>query len=211
MRTLCHYALTSLVVVSLLNGVRGDLRADEIPGVTYIGDHTPMTTQWPVTGHTVVLDGGQAVPQGTALPPGAVVGQNGTPIVVRMYLPYTTPVRRSPVWYKTYYPQQWYGLPGGGIHPNARRAPVIYTPTDTTQLGYYHQRVPLWLPRPGMIPPPPNPYLLQRWPANYVPPGAPVAPGSGKPAEKEEKKKEIPPIPSQNDSTAIRPTPDPVR
>src|SRR5690606_14167039 len=34
-------------------------------------------------------------------------------------------------------------------------------PTDTTQLGYYYQRAPQWMPTPGMIPPPP-------WPSNYT-------------------------------------------
>src|SRR5690606_31408820 len=36
-------------------------------------------------------------------------------------------------------------------------APQVHMPTDTTQLGFYYQRVPTWAPVPGMIPPPPNP------------------------------------------------------
>lgn len=30
-------------------------------------------------------------------------------------------------------------------------------PTDTTQLGYYYQKVPTWAPVPGRIPPAPQP------------------------------------------------------
>jgi hypothetical protein len=36
-------------------------------------------------------------------------------------------------------------------------AQQVYMPTDTTQLGFYYQHAPRWLPAPGMIPAAPNP------------------------------------------------------
>lgn len=36
-------------------------------------------------------------------------------------------------------------------------APLVYMPTDTTQLGYYYQHVPYWQPQAGRIPPAPYP------------------------------------------------------
>ena len=62
---------------------------------------------------------------------------------------------RRPVAYTKFWPNQWTGQPnpasGGQV------APVVYMPTDTTQLGYYYQQVPRWLPYRGMIPPTPHP------------------------------------------------------
>src|SRR5690606_22022975 len=37
------------------------------------------------------------------------------------------------------------------------RLQPVYMPTDTTQLGYYYQHVPYWLPRPNAVPPAPRP------------------------------------------------------
>jgi hypothetical protein len=67
------------------------------------------------------------------------------------------PIHRMPVQYYRYWPQRWWGEPGSGIAANAPRFPVIYTPTDTTELGVYYQRVPQWLPNPAMLPPAPWP------------------------------------------------------
>lgn len=68
-------------------------------------------------------------------------------------------VRRSPV-YNKYTPDVWYGTGRGGQPQGAQAYPVIATPTDTSQLGYYYQTVPQWQPNPGMIPPPPNPRTM---------------------------------------------------
>lgn len=67
------------------------------------------------------------------------------------------PVERIPVQYLRYYPAVWYGLPGSTLPVVA---PQVHMPTDTTQLGFYYQRVPTWVPVPGMIPGPPNPDLI---------------------------------------------------
>ena len=67
-------------------------------------------------------------------------------------------IQRDPVEYHRYWPTKWYGEPGSGLATGSY--PMVYTPTDTTQLGYYYQRVPQWRPNPGMIPPRP-------WPSDW--------------------------------------------
>ncbi len=71
--------------------------------------------------------------------------------------PSKRPYFRQPVSYKHNYPANWVGgVPSG--HSGYR--PAVYTPTDTTQLGYYYQKVPTWVPVPGMTPPAPHPSQL---------------------------------------------------
>lgn len=69
----------------------------------------------------------------------------------RVPLPYPKPVA-----YQKWFPDPWTGQPvaytEGGPRP-----PVIYMPTDTTQLGYYYQTVPRWHAYGGKIPSAPNP------------------------------------------------------
>ncbi|QDU12139.1 hypothetical protein [Gimesia aquarii] len=65
-------------------------------------------------------------------------------------------IQRTPVQYQRYYSNQFMGQPGPTAAVNY---PQVYMPTDTTQLGFYYQRVPSWQPRSGMIPPPPNPNM----------------------------------------------------
>ena len=72
--------------------------------------------------------------------------------------PIAYPVQRVPVGYTKWYPNQWYGLPGS---QKPRVAPVAFMPTDTSQLGYYHQQVPTWQPLPpGSLPGAPDPRVL---------------------------------------------------
>lgn len=63
------------------------------------------------------------------------------------------PLHRRGVQYNAYFPQQWYGTPGASY----AAAPVVYQPTDTTQLGYYYQHVPYWQPNPARMPQRPIP------------------------------------------------------
>lgn len=58
------------------------------------------------------------------------------------------PIYRLPVHYQKFWPNFWYGQPG--IY--APLFPMVYQPTDTTQLGFYYQRVPYWQPNPAMVP-----------------------------------------------------------
>ena len=64
------------------------------------------------------------------------------------------PVNYDGAWYGSYLPQHAYGSPGGGFIANY---PTVYQPTDTTQLGYYYNKVPTWQSRSDMIPPVPYP------------------------------------------------------
>lgn len=71
--------------------------------------------------------------------------------------PIRRPIYRVPVQYARYWPTSYYT---GGYDPALRYSqplPMVYQPTDTTQLGFYYQRVPQWQPRPGAIPGPPWP------------------------------------------------------
>lgn len=63
------------------------------------------------------------------------------------------PMQRVWVPYYRFFPAELTGQP---IPPQAR-APMVYMPTDTTQLGYYYQHVPHWHAYSGMVPPVPRP------------------------------------------------------
>ena len=69
--------------------------------------------------------------------------------------PVKVPVVRRGVTYYRYHPDQWYGTgtPPAGMY---RSYPQVYSPTDTTQLGYTYQQVPYWQPA-NRLPPPPVP------------------------------------------------------
>ncbi len=63
------------------------------------------------------------------------------------------PLQRRGVQYNAYFPNQWYGA-GASL---AGGYPMVYQPTDTTQLGFYYQHVPFWQPNPNMMPQRPVP------------------------------------------------------
>ncbi|MFO1093251.1 MAG: hypothetical protein U0992_08040 [Planctomycetaceae bacterium] len=115
---------------------------------------------------------------------------------------------RTWVPYWKFYPNNWTGQPVG---PQVR-LPVIYTPTDTTQLGYYYQHVPHWHSYANMIPPVPRPV---DWHYKYQMPGQPrmiyrMAPqedlGQPQPMPTPANEPAAPPPPSQNlDKSATAP------
>lgn len=135
----------------------GNFAAPPIAGVqepipaTTIAEQTPPTTVLtPVpddgTGIIRISDcpqnGDGAVERKKHLPPTAGWVAPGRIAMERMWVPY---------W--KFYPNAWTGQPAG---PQVR-LPVIYMPTDTTQLGYYYQHVPHWHSYANMIPPVPRP------------------------------------------------------
>jgi hypothetical protein len=69
--------------------------------------------------------------------------------------PAQRPIRPYSAAYTRMFPAAWTGE-NLGIDPNFRH-PMVYMPTDTTQLGYYYQHVPFWRPRANMIPEVPHP------------------------------------------------------
>ena len=64
------------------------------------------------------------------------------------------PLQRRGVEYNSYYPANWYGA---GADYSQSQAPMVYQPTDTTQMGYYYQHVPFWQPMPNRLPERPIP------------------------------------------------------
>jgi hypothetical protein len=73
--------------------------------------------------------------------------------------PAVWPVASTPNTYQYYWSPQLMGVPIANVQP-AAVYPMIYHPTDTTQLGFSYQHVPRWGFRPQMLPPAPTP----NWP-----------------------------------------------
>ena len=63
-------------------------------------------------------------------------------------------IQRQRVQYWKYYPNYWSGYGPGAARPYA---PMVYTPTDTSQLGYYYQHAPTWTTQPWRTPGPAHP------------------------------------------------------
>jgi len=80
--------------------------------------------------------------------------------------PTSTYLGRSPLVYSRMYPRKFYGQHGPSAAGPVRRYPIIATPTDTSQLGYYYRHVPQWQPRAGMLPPVPRPSRWHKRPAS---------------------------------------------
>ncbi len=69
-------------------------------------------------------------------------------------IPGKWPIHRRGVQYQQLFPNAYYSVYGNNFGPGA---PQVYTPTDTTQLGYYYQHVPFWTPQPNPLPARPIP------------------------------------------------------
>jgi len=126
--------------------------------------------------------------------------------------PVKYPIRRAAVQYRRYWPKKWYGEPGSGLSANSQY-PTVFMPTDTTQLGYYYQRVPTWLPNPAMLPTPPWPTTWHRRecpipkPSNGCQPAAPKvqskSPAAGpSPPKAKQDNPSVPAIPTDLNKSA---------
>jgi len=62
--------------------------------------------------------------------------------------------QRLRVEYWKYYPHYWSGYGPGPVTPYH---PMVYTPTDTAQLGFYYQHAPSWTAQPWRTPGPAHP------------------------------------------------------
>lgn len=139
-------ALAAAAVLGLIT-TQGVRAYDDVVGVARINDGTMVNGDCECEGgqkHCHLPFAAMIHPDGTTYSPGHGFRR---PEVVH--------IQRNPVEYRRYWPSKWYGEPGSTI--DGPTFPMVYTPTDTTQLGYYYQRVPTWRPNPGMIPPPPRP------------------------------------------------------
>ena len=92
------------------------------------------------------------------------------------------PMYRTWVPYHKFFPNSWTGT---AAPAEQRRAPMVYMPTDTTQLGYYYQHVPTWHSYAGMLPPVPRPadwhYIYREPVYNGQPTLAPTVPTAPSP------------------------------
>jgi hypothetical protein len=171
------YGWTALTALGLLAGVA---RADE--EVVRVSDSPPTATSAPSalppsavpapsvngTVSTPCENGTASAPcENGAVGGGAAVGGVGIYRIgagIRNALlynpargfrpPTTVHVEREAIMYYNYWPAKWYGQPGWHLTPSY---PMVYMPTDTTQLGVYYARVPQWQPNPRMYPRPPRP------------------------------------------------------
>lgn len=131
-----------------------------VPGDAATSGSIPYSGDY-ATSYPMMAQGGSGYP---SMPGGGVPIRHKEWYGYQNHGPWMRPIRRPlhrvPVQYARYWPTSYYT---GGYDPAARYAqplPVVYQPTDTTQLGFYYQRVPQWQPRPNAIPGPP-------WPPNW--------------------------------------------
>jgi hypothetical protein len=162
------YGWTALTALGLLAGVaRGDegvLQVTDTPPAPGVVPPAASPAPVPAVSGTVTgsCDGG-------TVDGGATVGGGGVGIYrigagISSLLSYnpaagfrpptTVHVEREAIMYYNYWPAKWYGQPGWRLTPSY---PMVYMPTDTTQLGVYYARVPQWQPNPRMYPRPPRP------------------------------------------------------
>jgi hypothetical protein len=150
-------AAGSIPVPPPIAGVEEPIPASPILGSTPYTLPIVETTQPTGTIMTPVPDDGTATVRVSDCPQGsdglAEQRHKHRPPTAGWVAPGRIPMHRTWVPYWKFYPNQWSGQPAG---PQAR-LPVIYTPTDTTQLGYYYQHVPHWHSYANMIPPVPRP------------------------------------------------------
>ncbi|VAX38216.1 hypothetical protein MNBD_PLANCTO02-3269 [hydrothermal vent metagenome] len=148
-------AMTTLFGIALCTAIQTNAHEDSDVGIVRINDNAQQTSH-SSTHH----------PQGDVVYEGGAI-QHPSPFK-EWEAPTTHRIYPGFFYYQRAYPDYWQGQP----HPAIRRtAPVIFTPTDTTQLGYYYQHVPVWQPNPRMIPPEPHPATWHNWnklPANVV-------------------------------------------
>jgi hypothetical protein len=85
-------------------------------------------------------------------------------------IPGKRPIYRRSAQYTNYFPAIWYGSPSANPYAGAPVFPMVYQPTDTTQLGFYYQHVPFWMPNPGALPPRPVPAQWHNYGAVVNPP-----------------------------------------
>ncbi|HBN76464.1 MAG TPA: hypothetical protein DD473_11720 [Planctomycetaceae bacterium] len=90
---------------------------------------------------------------------GVYGGRNG---VGRQYpganwcAPSKVTLQRERIQYQKWYPNYWSGY-GPGPAPAPPYYPMVYTPTDTAQMGYYYQHAPSWTAQPWRTPGPAHP------------------------------------------------------
>ncbi len=160
MPKLSRFALTTLLLAGLSAGFTTDAFAQydtlrPIPEPQPL----PISMTQPVAQSGTVIHGGTVYPAQSGYPNygGIHYWDRSSARQVPPWNPRIYPVYRVPVQYLRYWPQRWYGDPRRGVSSSQPYAPMVYQPTDTTQLGYYYQHAPSWQRNPGMLPAGPHP------------------------------------------------------
>jgi hypothetical protein len=177
---------TALTLVSAVAGLAG---ADDDVGVVHVSDGKPVvaasaSSQTPPPATVPTTPAGPAAPApangvvagapadatcdcgpGACRPHPCLCNYNAW-VTSGFGRPIASPITKEAVVYYHYWPLKWYGEPGWALTP---QFPMVYMPTDTTQLGFYYSRVPQWLPNPAMYPHRPNPAEWNR--RDYTPHG----------------------------------------
>jgi len=166
-----RWAAAALAVTMIATGLPA--AAGEADGVTRVTDQVAGGTATQVHQSTVVWEG-------TWMPcDNGVTGSGMLWPDAGWNRPMPTALQRTPVVYSRRWPQTWAGQPGAA---RAAAPPMVFQPTDTTQLGFTYHRVPQWQPNPQMLPRAPWPatWHSRRCPGNgcmsmptYVTPVAP--------------------------------------
>jgi len=204
MRKFTRYTFPSVALAALLAGFAGEARPDDKAGIVTISDTLkpiPEPNPLPASlvrnraaGFGVVVSGETVSGNGNA---GCPHCNRGYPATYQsrsrwhhgryhkagewdyIHGPSIHPIVRNPVEYQRYQPDVWYGDPRFGVPEGFPTAPMVYHPTDTTQLGYYHQRVPSWQPDPCRIPPYPVPSQYHRFDRSVSDPAQPACQRNG--------------------------------
>ena len=145
-----QWAAAALVVATII-APRLTVTAGEAAGVTRISDRTSNGAVTQVNHNAVVWQGTWSNCDTCVHGSGMLWPDAG------WNRPMPTALRRAPVVFSRRWPQSWHGQPGAA---RAAAPPMVYQPTDTTQLGFIYHRVPQWQPNPKMLPPAP-------WPATW--------------------------------------------
>lgn len=228
MPKLSRFALTTLLLAGLSAGFANDAFAQQIIQVNDAIRPIPEPQPLPISVTNTVGNSGAVVQGGTVYYP----SQGGYPNYggihywdrsaarqVPPWNPRIYPIYRIPVEYVRYYPERWYGDPRRGYAANQPYAPMVYQPTDTTQLGYYYQHVPSWQYNRSMLPAGPHPRQYHHFDFNWRSAAAdrygyPMgyqggmviesAPANGSQPTPAEPEKAVPPAPSDlNKSAAV--------
>ncbi len=166
-----RWAAAALAVTVIATGLPA--AAGEADGVTRVTDQVAGGTATQVHQSTVIWEGTWTACDNGVTGSGMLWPDAG------WNRPMPTAMQRTPVVYSRRWPQTWAGQPGAA---RAAAPPMVFQPTDTTQLGFIYHGVPQWQPNPRMLPRAPWPatWHSRRCPGNgcmsmptYVTPVAP--------------------------------------
>lgn len=169
------------VIVAMATAATSVVRAQDVEQVGFvrIGDGTVTPVPDPISAASHFLSGGASNGAAGCADEGCVTDCRPVRIRDVWCAPVSVPLQRQSIGFARHYPTVWYGqgrsvvqrqaangnrglyhqasagystggVPHGSIVSGVY--PTVGMPTDTTQLGYYYQTAPRWLPAPDRIP-----------------------------------------------------------